>query len=261
MGRSNILFFICIISIICSCTTPVKNLAYLYDAKPDTPFDKMMIPGEYRIQPNDNLYIRIIGEDDLMTAFLNITGSGNNNSMMYGGGTNPLEFVTYIVNEAGNISMPRFGEIKVAGLTIKELEEFLTPEVNKLVANTSVIVRVVNRMVTVLGEVKGPGTFPMLKYRQSIFETIGMAGDLTDFGNRKNIKLVRETDKGKIIAQLDLTDPLILNSPYYYVLPSDVIYIEPRNKLYGTKTLPFTGPLPSILSLISSAIALYFVFK
>ncbi len=246
--------------VVYGCSTAVKNLGYMHDVTPNLTYENGIAPGEYRVQPNDNLYIRIIGEDELMTAFLNITGTGNNNSMM-NSGANSIEFITYIVNESGTITMPRFGEVGVAGLTIKEIEEKLTPEVNKLVTNTSVIVRVVNRMVTVLGEVKGPGAYPMLKYRQSIFETIGMAGDLTDFGNRKNVKLVRETDAGKFVAQLDLTDPTLLNSPYYYILPSDVIYVEPRSKLYGTKTLPFTGPLPAIISMVSSAIALFFVFK
>jgi len=260
MNTLKIFFAVALIIFSFSCSTPLKNLGYLHKVQPDLLYQDGPAPQEYRVQPNDNLYIRIIGEDELMTAFLNITSTGNN-SMMYGSGTNALEFITYIVSESGTISMPQFGEVPVAGLTIREIEKKLTPEVNKLVSNTSVIVRVVNRMVTVLGEVKGPGTYPMLKYRQTIFETLGMAGDLTDFGNRKNIKLIRETDQGKFIAQLDLTDPSIINSTYYYVLPSDVIYIEPRDKLYGTKTLPFTGPLPAILSLISSAIAMFFIFK
>jgi polysaccharide export outer membrane protein len=261
MDRLKIVLIAALFILVYSCSTPVKNLGYMHDVTPDLTYENGIAPGEYRVQPNDNLYIRIIGEDELMTAFLNITGTGANNTMMYGSGTNTIEFITYVVNESGTITMPRFGAVHVAGLTIREIEEKLTPEVNKLVTNTSVIVRVVNRMVTVLGEVKAPGAYPMLKYRQSIFETLGMAGDLTDYGNRKNVKLVRESDAGKFIAQLDLTDPTLLNSPYYYILPSDVIYVEPRSKLYGTKTLPFTGPLPAIISLVSSFIALFFVLK
>ncbi len=245
-----------------ACTTSVKNLSYLHKPNVSEVYETEVTPMEYRVKPNDNLYIRVIGEDELMTAFLNITGPGIGGGG-YGGsyGQSYIDFITYIVDEGGTISMPQIGRVKVEGLTIREIEERLTPEVNKYVANTSVIVRVVNRTVTVLGEVGAPGTYNMLKYRQSIFESLGMAGDLTDFGNRHKVRLVRDGKFGKQIVELDLTNPNIVTSPFYYMMPGDVVYVEPRSKLYGTKSLPFLGPLPAILSVLSSAIALYALFK
>lgn len=262
MLKVRILYPFFVIVLLSACTTPVKNLAYLYNPEADMKYENGPAPGEYRIKSNDNLYIRVIGEDELMTAFLNITGAGSGTGNMgYGNGQNMIDFITYIVDEGGTISMPQIGRVHVEGMTIREIENMLNPEVNKLVANSSVIVRVVNRTITVLGEVGSPGAYNMLKYRQSIFESLGMAGDLTDFGNRHNVKLVREGKENKQIVMLDLADPNLVTSPYYYVMPGDVIYVEPRSKLYGTKTLPFTGPLPAILSVISSAIALFFIFK
>ncbi len=261
MKRMRLLIWGLLVTLLPACTTSVKNLAYLHNPETEV-YRGGPEPGEYRVRSNDNLYIRVIGEDELMTAFLNITGQGSGINMGYGGyGQNYLDFITYIVDEGGTISMPQIGRVEVEGKTIKEIEEMLNPMVHKHVANASVIVRVVNRTVSVLGEVKTPGAFNMMKYRQSIFESIGMAGDLTDYGNRHNVKLVRETEEGKLIAQLDLSDPNLVTSPYYYVMPGDVIYVEPRSKLYGTKTLPYTGPLPSIISVIASAVALFFAFK
>ncbi len=255
-------FMLLLVSVLLqSCTTSVKNLSYLHKPETSSLYDTGFSPVEYRVKANDNLYIRIIGEDELMTAFLNITGPGIGTNTGYGYGQDMIDFITYIVDEGGTISMPQIGRVKVEGMTIREIEELLTPEVNKYVANTSVIVRVVNRTVTVLGEVRSPGTYNMIKYRQSVFESLGVAGDLTDFGNRHNVKLVRDGKFGKQIVELDLTKPNLVTSPYYYVIPGDVIYVEPRSKLYGTKTLPFTGILPSVLSLISSALALYVIFK
>lgn len=261
MKRKQLLIWVILVALLPACTTSVKNLAYLHNPATEV-YRGGPEPGEYRVRSNDNLYIRVIGEDELMTAFLNITGQGSGMSMGYGGyGQNYMDFITYIVDEGGTISMPQIGRVEVEGKTIKEIEEMLNPLVHKHVANASVIVRVVNRTVSVLGEVKTPGAFNMMKYRQSIFESIGMAGDLTDFGNRHNVKLVRETEEGKQIAQLDLSDPNLVTSPYYYVMPGDLIYVEPRSKLYGTKTLPYTGPLPSLISMIASALALFFAFK
>lgn len=260
MQRILLLSLLCM-ALLPGCVTQVKNLAYLHEPETDSLYVNGPTPGEYRIKPNDNLYIRVIGEDELMTAFLNITSQGGAGNMGYGYGQNMMDFITYIVDESGTISMPQIGRIHVEGLTIREIEDILNPKVNAYVANTSVIVRVVNRTVTVLGEVKSPGTYNMLKYRQSIFESIGIAGDLTDFGNRHNVKLVRESNQGKKIIQLNLTDPKLVTSPWYYVQPGDIIYVEPRNTLYGTKSLPFTGPLPSLLSVFSSIIAFWALLR
>jgi polysaccharide export outer membrane protein len=252
--KSAIILFI-IATLLPGCLTRVKNLAYLRKPQLGSLYINEFTPLEYKVKSNDNLYIRVIGEDELMTAFLNITTQGNTGNMGYG--QNMMDFVTYIVDESGTISMPQIGRIHVEGLTIREIEEILNPKVNSFVTNTSVIVRVVNRTVTVLGEVKAPGTFNMLKYRQSIFESIGMAGDLTDYGNRKNVKLIREAKNGKQIVTLNLSDPQLVTSPWYYVQPGDIIYVEPRNTLYGTKSMSFMGPLPTFLSVFSTIIALW----
>lgn len=250
-----VLFFFVLGVLIQSCSTPVSSLGYLYNVPSDLTYKNGPVPSEYRIRKNDNLYIKVVGEDELVTAYLNITGSMN---MNMGSGMNNvnMDFITYIVNSEGTITMPQLGRINVEGKTVTEIEDILNPLVTEQVANTSVIVRVVNRTISVLGEVNAPGAYQMLKNNQTIFESLAMAGDLTDFGNRKNIKLVRETENGKYIAQLDLTDPSLIASPYYYILPSDVIYVEPRDNVFGKKTMPYGGQFTTFISIISSAITL-----
>jgi len=244
--------------ILASCTTPVSSLSYLqHDGEKEVVF-RSETPDVYRIKVNDNLYIRVVGEDEQITNFLNLSGRQGN--MGGSSGMNTFDFITYVVDADGVISMPQIGRVKVEGLTIREVEDILTPKVNEQVENTSVVVRVVNRRVSVLGEVNSPGSHQMLKYNQTIFETIAMAGDLSDYGNRRNVKLIRETAEGQVIATLDLTNPSLMTSPYYYTLPNDVLYVEPRDKLYGTKTLPYTGPVLPILSIVSSALAIALFF-
>ena len=198
----------------------------------------------------------MIGEDPTTTAFLNITGS-TGGSM---GGQN-LELVTYIVDEEGNITYPRFGKIHVAGNTVDDIRGFLQEKVDQYVEGASVFVKLVNRTITVLGEVRAPGQHEMNKNQLSIFEAIGTAGDITDFGDRKDVKIIRESFTGKEVISVDLTDPNLVSSPYYYILPHDVVYVEPSSKVYGQKTMGFGAGISLVFSVVSTALLLINYFK
>src|SRR5690606_6518012 len=117
------------------------------------------------------------------------------------------------------------------------------------------------RSITVLGEVGNPGQLTMTKSRITIFETLGLAGDITDYGNRKNVKLIRELPEGKMIVELDLTDPDLVHSPYYYVLPHDIVYVENRNRIFGAKGLGYTAPISVTASIISLGLLIFNLFK
>ena len=91
----------------------------------------------------------------------------------------------------------------------------------------------------------------MVKNQLTIFEALGSAGDITDYGNRQDIKIIREMPEGKHVAEIDLTNPELINSPYYYILPHDIVYVEHKTKVYGAKNLSYAAPISITASIIS----------
>ena len=233
----------------CKTPTPLEEIVYMYGIKTNKTYQSGPAPDEYRIRPNDQLYIQVISDDPLNTAFLNLTGTQN--TTYAGSSSGGMELITFLVDNEGKINYPQLGELKVGGLLIGEVQEIIQKGVDKYLENASVFVKLVNRNITVIGEVIAPGQKLMVKNQLTIFEALGAAGDLTDWGNRKNVKVIRELPDGKHVAELDLTSVNIITSPYYYILPQDIIYVEHRDKVYGDKNVPYGTRLSLGLSVIS----------
>lgn len=240
-----------------SCSTPLREVTYMNGIETGKTYEHAPVPDEYHIRPNDHLYIRIIGVDPDNAAFLNLIGSQTSSI----GSSYNLELITYLVDENGNIQYPFLGEINVNNMTIKEVQDILQKKVDLYLQDASVFVKLVSRTITVLGEVGNPGKISMEKSRMTIFETLGMAGDITDYGNYQNVKIIRELSEGKYIAQIDLTDPEILNSPWYYVLPQDIVYVEYKTRVYGAKNLSYTTPLTITATILSIGLLLLNLLK
>lgn len=237
-----------------SCSTPREQLIYMNGIQTDQTYDNVPLPEEYRIRPNDQLFIQVISDDPLNASFLNLTNTQS------GSGSSNYELITYLVDEAGQIEYPQLGKIDVEGLTSTEVTAKIQKEVDRYLEGSSVYVKIVNRTITVLGEVKSPGQVLMVKNQLSIFEALGAAGDITDWGERRNVKLIRELPEGKHIVQLDMTNPDLINSPYYYILPHDVLYVEHRTKVYGAKNMPYAAPIAitsSVLGLLALILAFF----
>jgi polysaccharide biosynthesis/export protein len=241
---------------VASCTTPLKEITYLNNVRTGSTYPNGQAPETYKIRTNDHLYILVIGDDPTALAFVNLMPAS-----AAGYASQNLDLVTFIVDEAGNINYPQFGTIHVAGQTIEQIRGELQKRVNKFMENASVFVKLVNRTITVLGEVRVPGQHEMVQNQISIFEAIGSAGDITDFGNRRNVKLIRESPAGKEVTSIDLTDPNLVSSPNYYILPHDILYVEPASKIYGRKSLGFGSGISLIFSAISTALLLISYIK
>lgn len=135
----------------------------------------------------------------------------------------------YLVDSAGNIHFPELGIIHVEGLTPKELNERLTEQLTTFIKNPIVNIQILNFTVSVLGEVNRPGTYPVSGEKISITEALGMAGDLTIYGKRDNVLVIRENGDTKSYTYLDFTSSDIMDSEYYYLKQNDVIYVEPNS--------------------------------
>lgn len=240
----------------CKTPTPLEEIVYLYGIDGNKTYKSGLVPDEYRIRPNDQLYIKVISDDPLNAAFLNLTGTQTSN---YASSEN-MELITYLVDEKGNINYPQLGEIHVGNLLIGDVQDIIQKGVDKYLQSSSVFVKLVNRNITVIGEVRSPGQKLMVKNQLTIFEAIGTAGDLTDWGNRRNVKVLREISGGKHIAELDLTSPDLIISPYYYILPNDIVYVEHRDKVYGDKNVAYGQRLTIGLSVISTLLLIVNLF-
>jgi polysaccharide biosynthesis/export protein len=145
--------------------------------------------------------------------------------------------------------------------TVSEVRDEIQGKVDNYLQSASVFVKLVNRNVTLLGELHSPGQKTMVKSQLTIFEALGLGGDITDYGNRQEVKLIRELPDGKHLAELDLTDPDIIFSPYYYVLPHDIVYVEHSTKVYGAKNLSYSAPLSITASVVSLGLLILNLFK
>ena len=169
---------------------------------------------------------------------------------------------SYLVNNDGTIDYPIIGVIKVGGLTKVECEALIREKIRPYLAESErpiVTVRMSSYSIAVLGEVKNPGSFPVSREKINIFEALALAGDMTIYGVRDRVRLIREDATGKKeIHVLDLTDANIINSPYYYLQQNDMVYVEPSNikkqdaRVGSMTTLWFsaTSILVSVASLI-----------
>ena len=185
----------------------------------------------FEIKPNDQLNITVSAEEMEAAMPFNLPFIGNMMGSRMGemrvSGTPALQ--NYLVNAEGEIQFPVLGTIKVEGLNRKELSKKLEEKISKYIQNPIVIVKLSNFQVTVLGEVNQPGTFPIGDEYLSLPKALGLAGDLTIYGKRKNVLVVRESGDGKKEhAYLDLTEASIVNSPFYYLQQNDVVYVEPN---------------------------------
>jgi polysaccharide export outer membrane protein len=207
-----------------ACVAP-RNLPYLQDKAYSitTPVAVDNVRAMYCIQPNDVLSIRVQSVQPELNDIFNIADTRS----VYGSDPGTLFLTGYSVAEDGHISLPTVGKVKVVGLTVDEVQATVQQRIGGFVRGANVMVKLLNFKVTVLGEVRNPGRYFVYNGQANVLEGLGLAGDLTTFGNRHNVKLIRQTATGSEVVLLDLTDPGLLRSRYYYLLPNDALYVEP----------------------------------
>lgn len=168
--------------------------------------------------------------------------------------------IGYMVNDEGTISLPMVGKVQVAGLNIKEASTLIVQKLDKYLINPTVNVRMLNYSVSVLGEVARPSVYNVPNERITLPEAISLAGDLTIYAKRDNVLIIRENAGKREFARVDLTKRDFFNSPYYYLQPNDVVYVEPgKNKSATTNRSIIYAP--TIISGLSLIIVLFTYFK
>lgn len=166
---------------------------------------------------------------------------------------------SYLTAQDGTIDFPVLGRIKVAGLSRTELSEMLSKRISEYVKDPIVTIRIVNFKVSLLGEVNRPGTYNFEGERLTLSAALGLAGDMTLYGRRDNVLVIRDDGKTKNYKYLDLRSAEILNSDYYYLQQNDVVYVEPnRAQVQSSSFNRNTAIYVSVASLLLSAMAIIF---
>ncbi len=238
------------ILLVSSCTS-YKDIVYFQNID-DVELNKLTSEYEAVIKKDDRLTIVVSGPDKTVTAPYNLTL----NEMPTGGySTNPEQStLSYLVDVNGDIEFPIIGKIHVEGMTRSQLVEYLTAEIGKDVQNPIVYVSFKNYKITVLGEVRAPGTFTFDSEKINILQALGKAGDLSLTAEREGILLIREVDGVQKHYTVDLKDSHLLDSPYFYLQQNDVIVVPPSPTRVKTATTA-TGIWSVVLSSITTTIA------
>lgn len=209
---------------------------------------------DYRIQPGDNLYIRVVTLDAKTTVLLNpLTMSGaaaTNDAGVY--------LQSYTINEAGYLDFPMIGEIFVRNMNVEEVNETLTERLREYLRELQVVVKLVNFNIILLGEVQRPGQYKVYQTDVNLFEAISMAGDMTDFANAQKVSVVRQTKSGSKVIMFDMTKRSVLSSDIYYLKPNDIVVVRPvKGKQFTFASFPYGV----IFGFISSTILLLNYFQ
>jgi polysaccharide biosynthesis/export protein len=249
--------FILIFSLLASCTSQQK-LAYLNNL-PETGFEElftMEIP-DYKLQPRDVLYITIkaMTPDGTIKDFLSSGSGGQMTTVIQNEGGGYL--YGYDVNSEGNIILPVAGEIKVFGLTLEETRKLLQEKVGNIYKDATVECKLLSFKFTVIGEVRAPGSYINYNNYLTVLEALGRAGGVGDYGRRDKVLVVRPTDKGTKTYNLDLQDKNLLASEAYFLLPNDVVIVEPLGQKIFNLNLPTIAfVITTVLSTITTTLLL-----
>ncbi len=209
------------------------------------------------IQPNDLLTITVSAANIEAVQPFNLPVTSAPRLGQPGSIGGAMELQSYLVDSDGNIEFPVLGTVHVAGFTRQELVKKMKEEISRYVQNPIVNIKIINFQVTVLGEVNQPGTFTVPDERISLSKALGLAGDLSIYGRRDNVLIIRETGDKEQYAYVDLTDSDLLNSPFYYLHQNDVVIVEPNQaQLQGASYNRNASVYISIASVLVSLIVL-----
>jgi len=248
-----------------ACGSPKKAIYFRTDAPLDTNSLRLPIPSipETIIRPDDILAIHVSTTSSI-TEGIDPASIYNEGGTAFpvtatGGQTGGLSSNKgYLVDKEGYIDFPAVGKLSVAGMNIRAVKELLKSKIQNSIKDPVVEVRILNYKVIMLGEIGMPGVVLAPNHGLNIIEAIAAAGDIRLTGNRENVLLIRQQeDGGKIMVRLNLHSREIFNSPYYYLQQNDIVYVEP-NRLQRQQNNEFLRfYLPTITSLISTALAVY----
>jgi polysaccharide export outer membrane protein len=197
-----------------------------------------------RIKVDDQLYIFVSSNNIELSANYNLPNFSVASSNMQQGSTQGNPVLGYLVEQDSSVTLPKIGKIKAAGLTIDELETLIAKSLSGLLKDPIVHARIINFKITILGDVKNPGTFNVPYNKINYLQALGLAGDLNITGNRSNVLLIRTIGNNTITKRLNLIDSNLIKTDFCWLQNGDVLYVEPNvQKRNSSNTLYQSWPL------------------
>ena len=206
---------------------------------------------DYRLQQGDLISVQISTTTQQQHDFFNKENTSNSQLMIQ----NPYLY-GYIINEEGNLDLPSFGKVKAAGFTLRELENVIKKIAVSYFESPVIKLNIINFEITILGEVNNPGTFKIVDPEVNILYALSLSGDMTQFGNRRKVKVIRNENELNRVFYVDLTKKGVLNNSDFMLQPHDIIYVAPLNK----KFYAFNN-ITNVVSMALSAVTLYLLIN
>lgn len=214
---------------------------------------------EVKIQPDDLLMIIVSAEDPEIALPFNLSTIATQNDSNLQAATGQRTIQSYLVDKSGDIQFPVLGKLHIGGLTRTEALQFLKDKIAVYIKNPIINMRIMNFKFSMQGEVNIPGTYSITSERVTLIEALSMAKDMTIYGKRNNILIIREVNGVKSFNRVDVTKADFINSPFYYLAQNDVVYVEPnRTKVNASAVGPNTSVIISAVSILISLSVLIF---
>ena len=246
-----------LLAVIFASCVPQKKMLYLKEAEMAAEnLSKEYVNDRsinYKLQPGDNLYIHVINTIDERSA-----ASINGDVRGYLSSDANIYLQTTTIDEDGCVEMPLVGKIEVKNLTVDEAKDRLQMAINTYINGSMLVVKLASFNLTLLGEVSRPGMYKVYQSQINLFEAVSLAGNMTNFAKKSEVKIIRQTDNGSEIITVDMGKADILSSPYYYLKPNDIVYVEPlKIKQWGFTTFPYS----TVFSIVTLGVTLYNIFR
>ena len=242
------LFIVFLVFTFSSCITN-RDLEYIRSSKEIN--NIKVNKQDYSLQIGDLISVQISTTTDQQHDFFNKEKSSNSQLMLQ----NPYMY-GYLIKEDGNLDLPSLGIVKAEGFTLRELENVIKQIAISYFEKPVVKLNIINFEVSVLGEVNNPGTFTVVHPKANILYGLSLAGDITQFGNRGQVKIIRNENKINRVFYVDLTNQEVLNNPDFMLQPNDIIYVAPlRKKFYAFNNIT------NVVSMALSAFTLYLLIN
>jgi polysaccharide export outer membrane protein len=238
-----------------SCTSQ-KELTYLSNL--DTTEVEQFFPmgrPDYKIQKQDILYVDIFTMNQEMNELLNATAQRTSSNLYRD--PSSIYIFGYTVSDSGYISLPMLGDVYVYNNTLEQIRQIIQKRANNYLKDATVNVKLLTFKFTVIGEVNSPGTYTNFNNQLTVLEAISMGGDITDYGNRRKVLVVRPTKEGTFTYRVNLQDKSLLQSEGYFLLPNDIVIVEPiESKPFSLNLPTYAFIITTLFSTISTTLVL-----
>jgi len=257
----NLIYILLALFLLTSCASQ-KKISYLQDI-PDNYSSNIKQVNDAIVHPGDWISIIVSSKDPELAQIFNLPIISNS---MVGNGvyTGGQRVSGYLVDDGGTIDFPQLGRVQIKDLTLVELTALIKKRLitDGLIKDPVITAQFMNFQISVMGEVVKPGSFSISTGRITILEALSMAGDLTIYGKRENVKVIREENGRRNVVQLDLRSKQIFTSPYYYLHQNDVVYVEPNKTKAGQREINQNRSIGTFASIISVLVSLsVLIFK